>query len=461
MATLPSPLWPVRPRPQVGEVLSSWLLRIVDGNGLDQRSFKRYLPKIHGISADLDLRDDEAFFTTITTWSALPRKRIVSLGIAQDEGLVFIRSTTGHPDWIIPRDRPGQWPEKQHVASQPYCPACLASDVTPFYRKVWRYAFHPICPKHGLLAERCLHCGHPFSYLALGSVYWNRYGVHALRRCTACGALFQKPQQGSFEALEQHALAAQSTLMDGLAAGWIEHGSESIPVALFLRGLHVVAEALLSPEYGKTMCAWVAAQHPELVYSETSALIKGTLERQTSVARAWVLVFSFWLVQDWPKRWITLIKKTGIPSSAILPHLKSLPNWMYSEEIEQLRVRKQRRSPEEIAAAKKLLAKLRGYPANNAELTAFMTTGIVPRLKSRLRPISPKIHQAFGRQRLAKTDAVESALKGDASFHRRTKELHPPAQQDNRLNDLLEDMDDTETTLSTLMRQLRNQRGKS
>lgn len=187
MVTPPSPPWPVHPKPLAGEALSSWLLRLTDGNGLDQRSFKRYLPKARGASADLDLINDEAFLTAIASWGDLPREHVASLGFAQDEGLVFIRSGTGNLDWIIPRDRPGTWTEKRRVASQPYCPACLASDVTPYYRKAWRYAFHPICPEHGLLADRCPRCSHPFSYLALGNTIWNRYGAHALRRCTACG----------------------------------------------------------------------------------------------------------------------------------------------------------------------------------------------------------------------------------------------------------------------------------
>lgn len=461
MTAQPSQLWPVHSKPLVGEALSSWLLRIADGNGLDQRSFKRYLPKAHGTSADLDLIDDEAFFTAIATWSAILPEHVAALGFARDEGLVFIQKATDHPDWIIPRDRLGTWPEKRHVASQPFCPACLASDVTPYYRKAWRYAFHPICPEHGFLADRCPRCSAPFSYLALGNASWSRYGAHALRRCTACGTPFAKPQQGTFDALEQHALATQSALMDGLTTGWIRHDDDPIPIALFLRGFHIVAEALLNPEHGKTMRVWVAAQHPELAFPDVSFLGKGPLERQTSVARAWVLVFAFWLAQDWPTHWIALLRGIGIRGSTCLPHLKSLPAWMHNEEIERLCIRNNARSPDEIASAKKLLARLRGWPANNAELTTFMSTGDVPPLKPRSRPISPEVHQAFNHQAQAKSDTAEPAPKREANLHHCVRELYPPAPVDDRLNELLEDMDDTETSLPTLKRRQRSQRGES
>lgn len=212
MVTSPPLLWPVRPKPLTGEALSSWLLRVADSNGLDQRSFKRYLPKIRGTSADLDLIDDEAFFNAIAIRCAIAPENIYSLGFARDEGLVFIRNATSRLDWIIPRNQLGTWSEKRHTSSQPYCPACLASDVTPYYRKVWRYAFHPICPEHGLLADHCPNCGHSFSYLALGSATWSRYGIHALRHCTACGKRFTTPQHLTFDTLEQRVLATQSVL---------------------------------------------------------------------------------------------------------------------------------------------------------------------------------------------------------------------------------------------------------
>jgi hypothetical protein len=439
MTAQPSQLWPVHSKPLVGEALSSWLLRIADSNGLDQRSFKRYLPKAHGTSADLDLIDDEAFFTAIATWSAIPPEHVAALGFARDEGLVFIQKATDHPDWIIPRERLGTWPEKRHVASQPFCPACLASDVTPYYRKVWRYAFHPICPEHGFLADRCPRCGAPFSYLALGSASWSRYGAHALRRCTACGAPFANPQHVTLDALEQGAIAIQSALMNSLAAGWIQHGGKAIPIALFLRGLHIIAEALLTPEHGKTMCAWLAAHHSELAYPDASLLGEGTLEQQTSVARAWVLVLAYWLAQDWPNHWTALLQETGIRSSTCLPHRKSLPAWMHSDEIAQLRIRENGRSPEEITSAKKLLAQLRGWPANNAELNAFMNTGVVPPVKPRSRPIPPEVHQAFNRQAPENPGAGEFAQKRGGDRHQSVRELYPPAPVDDRLSELLED----------------------
>jgi hypothetical protein len=249
--------------------------------------------------------------------------------------------------------------------------------------------------------------------------------------------------------------------MGGLAAGWIQHDGESIPTALFLRGLHIVAEALLHPKHGKTICAWVAAQHPELTYSDLRFLVS-PLERQTNVVKAWLLVIAYSLVQDWPTHWIALFRGIGIRGSACLPHLRRLPGWMHNEEIERSDIRNNMRSPDEIASAKKLLTRLRGWPANNAELTTFMNTGAAPPLKSSSRPISPEVHQAFNRQTQITPETTKSAPKREDNLHQRVRELSPPASMDDHLNELLEDMDDTEASLPTLKKWIeRCQRGES
>ena len=459
MATPPSPLWPVHPKPLTGEALSSWLLRVADGNGLAQSTFKRYLPKAKGAGADLDLIDDQTFLTAIAGWSAIPQEQIAALGFASDEGRVFIRRTASHPDWIIPRNRQGIWPEKRHVASQPFCPSCLASDATPYYRKAWRYAFHPICPEHGLLADRCAHCGQSFSYLAIGNALWNPFGTQALRQCTACGASFAKTHQTDFNALEQRALATQSALLDGLTAGWIRHGNELIPIALFLRGLRILAEALLNPEHGTTICAWIAAHLPDLDYENASCPGKGILEERPSFTRAWLNIFAFWMSQEWPNRWISLIRETGLPASISLPHWKSLPSWMHSDDLHRLRARNPRRTSAEIESAKTLLGRIRGWPSNMAEVAAFMKTGIVPAIKPPSRPILPASHMAFNR--LTKASSAGSATKRDDQRLLPIKELYPTSLQGDPLSELLEDMDDTETTMSAFKRKQRSKQEKS
>lgn len=43
-----------------------------------------------------------------------------------------------------------------------YCPACLAEDKTPYFRKQWRFAWHTACEKHQCaLLDRCPACDAP------------------------------------------------------------------------------------------------------------------------------------------------------------------------------------------------------------------------------------------------------------------------------------------------------------
>lgn len=256
--------------------------------------------------------------------------------------------------------------------------------------------------------------------------------------------------------------ATQSVLMEGLETGWISHDNKSIPIALFLRGLHILAETLLNPDHGNSISNWIAVHHPELPSHEPNCLGEGNLEHQPSPARARLLVLAYWLAQDWPKRWIALIQQTGISATACLPHMNRLPAWMHSEEFEQSRTREQARSHDEVVAAKRLLTHLRGWPANNAELTRFMNTGIAPPLKPRSQPISPEVRQYFSRLQQTTPSNTNSPQKQiDRINQSSVRELYSPAQADEHLNELLEDMDDTETSLPTFKRQQRNQRERS
>lgn len=365
MVPFATTLWPIHPKPLEGEVLSSWLLRTAEGNGLDVISFRRLqLPKTPGTGNDIDLFDDRAFFDAATSSSGVPYDRLVAAGYAGDEGSVFTRRTSNNFDWIIPLSKRGEWTDKCQV-SLPFCPSCLATDRVPFYRKVWRYAFHPICPTHGLLTNHCPSCGQDFSYFPQNNAGSHNYGVQALKCCTACGRAFRICSTASSPLVER-ALMAQNCLHEGLAKGWMLSGSKgAIHIAMYLRGLHEVIGLILNPSVGIKVIEWIASQNSELQYPGHAVLGNGRLESRSSTARAWLLVFAYWLVQEWPTRFVSLAQETNLPVSALLPKRQFLPAWMLDQPFDHLFIETQKRSPEERLSAQQLLARLRGFPPNN------------------------------------------------------------------------------------------------
>jgi hypothetical protein len=62
-----------------------------------------------------------------------------------------------------------------------FCPECLARDITPYFRRNWRLAWHIGCAQHGkLLADHCGHCYAPTEPHRV-------HGSDPIWRCPSCG----------------------------------------------------------------------------------------------------------------------------------------------------------------------------------------------------------------------------------------------------------------------------------
>lgn len=451
MTSPPTMLWPVHPKPLDGEVLSSWLLRTADGNGLNLSSFRRQeLPKVPGAGGDIDLLDDANLFNVLAAGSGAPYETLVAAGYAGDEGSVFTRRTASSLEWVVPLCQQAEWSGKRY-SSLPFCPSCLATDRIPYYRKIWRYAFLPICPTHGLLINRCPSCGEHFSYIPPKNSDKYSQGIRALRCCTNCGTAFSTSPSGNVSSLVERALVTQKFLQEGLTNGWVRSERKgTIHIAIFLRGFHDVMVSMLSPASGIKITNWIASQNGDLNYPGHGALGSGHLESRPSTARAWLLVFAYWLIQDWPTRFVSLIQETGLPASSVLPNRQSHPAWMRDHRIDNLFSAPLKRPPEEMLSAQRLLARLRGFPPNKTELMAFMETGVAPPVKSLSQPVVLAARRAIDEELKFLGQRVEVAEIFAETSHDRPRELYPALRIDSSLDDFFVDTDDTDSGLASL-----------
>src|ERR1700722_1299851 len=134
-------LWLIRPSPIPGELLSSWLRRVSSAHGMPYFSFESLrIPEASSTIGELDFVADRGFFDAVASRSGADPKMLWSMGFAADEGLVHSRLVLGNLEWITPR---GMVDERRRWRSMSFCPSCLATDSIPYYRKHWRYAFHP------------------------------------------------------------------------------------------------------------------------------------------------------------------------------------------------------------------------------------------------------------------------------------------------------------------------------
>lgn len=437
-------------------MLSSWILRIAEGHGFSLSAFRQLeLPRVSGAGFDLDLISDPYFFHVLATKSGGSVPRAIASTYVSDEGLVFTQQIKGNFEWIIPPTQVSQKSGKR-FASLPFCSACLSSDEVPYYRKHWRYAFYPCCPKHGLLSNQCPTCHQPFSYLESKDSTKHGQQVGGLKHCVYCAQHFlsstlEVPDRLIDSVLEierfiEHAIHHKSVIV-----------GKNIPVhtAMFLRGLREIITLITRPQIGEKVAHWVAAELNQLTFPGYNILGEGSFESRPAISRAWLLILAYWLIEDWPHRFVSMVKQSGLTASNFLPPSKQRPSWMTVFDIEQLFYRPLARSPEETDSARRLLGRIRNFAPTREETAAFMESGAVPPIKALALPTSPLARQAMNeefdqRRRQQETDKLVGKKKLS-----RTKTLYPAIKSRYRDNDTFGSFDVVKTSLPGLVEKLR------
>lgn len=155
--------WPYHPKPFKDELFSSWLLRIAIGNApaTNIRSFyKANWPEKQIWFRDIDRCVTEDLIKSVAAKSGTPLRRAYSTALRSYEGFVFEQlNTGGHSRWVRPL---GLYHASRNLWGLWWCPECLRTDQTPYFRKHWRMSFTSTCSKHGtILSDRCNSCGSP------------------------------------------------------------------------------------------------------------------------------------------------------------------------------------------------------------------------------------------------------------------------------------------------------------
>lgn len=171
--------WPVAIMPAPGELLSSWLHRLAYANGVPPRYFGALLGAPgENWSARLDRALPDRILRLLGEHTHIPLEDIAALTVAPDP-LAVLRLP------LRPGSQQTCAPGRQVTWLQ-FCPACLAEDETPYFRRDWGLATRVSCFRHGCrLRDRCPSCGQglaPFSQ--------KRLVPHQI--CAWCGAALCK-----------------------------------------------------------------------------------------------------------------------------------------------------------------------------------------------------------------------------------------------------------------------------
>lgn len=165
----------LRPRPQIGESLSSWIIRTAHLNGFYLQTFCDLVwPGYPVWNRDTDRLGDTVLLREMARLTGTSPGKAILTAFPYYEGILLPQTTLRGVQQEI--TVLGIFHRKHKNFGQTYCPKCLQEDG--YYRLFWRLNCITVCVKHGQhLHDRCWQCGSP--------VCLHRGDLHKCDKCDA------------------------------------------------------------------------------------------------------------------------------------------------------------------------------------------------------------------------------------------------------------------------------------
>jgi len=387
--------WHFRTQPLPDELLSSWLVRYSTGMIMKLQAFTT-----HNLGQQPQFWTNDVDRTINTSLCSILGN---ASGIAPDE----CKNTTleafahalwpefhkGSPNWLLPVGKYGRY---RKLYGLQYCRLCLAEDENPYFRKSWRLGFNTCCLSHGIyLQDACPSCHSPIQF---HTTDFGRTFLSRESRITIC-SFCQHDIRYSLNEVDITAAAETmsiqswmtSLLSDGF--GTIDGYNIQSSVLLF-HGLH----CLLRPFTSKTRLARIKsaanAHYGELDLASINHVSKFEFRRVGD--RALCLKGLYFLLQDWPLRFIELCRKQKISSSYLQDFHKPLPYWLAKEIYWHLFDKDYQPTYQERNSAR-LFLETRGYPVNESNINLLVGGSAVSArarlIRERWNPRGPSSNQ--------------------------------------------------------------------
>jgi len=196
-------LWPMHPKLLPDELLSSWLVRVAHANGLKVQTFCKVIfgDQRQVWNRDIDRLAPTWLIETLSRYTATPITTVYRSSLRAYEGALYpVYREVGVLQWIL---NLSLYHRTLAGHGLQFCPCCLASDATPYFRKRWRIGLYAICTVHRTrLLDACPRCS---SSVAFHRVEMGKPGQlrHIpLSTCHICGFDLRNAMAASLNAYD-------------------------------------------------------------------------------------------------------------------------------------------------------------------------------------------------------------------------------------------------------------------
>ena len=315
-------LWPAHPKLLPDELLSSWIVRIAETNGVKletmtrlllgeyplpwNRDIDRLAPKwlLKGVCDHTGTRYWDAYRTTLAGY----RTRLYPH-----------RKDSGQLRWILSVQINST---KRDGFGMQYCPACLATDNEPYFRRKWRVAFHTFCPEHKImLHDSCPACG------AAVTFYRRDFGraideAGAICFCYQCQFDLRTAPHEPVAIYDDGAFQMYVEMLHALDGTMSDAGQFNLK---FHAVLHQLCKVMLSNQNQDQLRQYVA----ERLGVATAPAVYGklSLEHRRVFDRYQIVFFALWLLAAPEERIRAAWQAKAIRCNLLLKDFSDAPKW--------------------------------------------------------------------------------------------------------------------------------------
>ena len=302
-------LFPIHPQPLPDELLTSWLMRTAHANGM---KLQHFLDVVLGrgaptLTRDYDRSVPEQHLERFSEATGIPVVRLRECTLRKFSG-TFVReiNTKTVSPWILAA---GVHHRKRFLHGLQYCPACLATDLEPYFRTAWRLAFYVECAQHHVqMLDACWRCDAPVVPHRTEQGQRRSTLSSSARTCHACGADLARGFQSALHAPDLEVQLAMSSLA---AYGWFAFSvfrfrQTDASVDIY-SDLHKLCHLVYSRR--RKLCDLGHAVRELVGYAPgLSRLASFNIESARIADRLEAISLGLWLLTNWPNRLHTALQ---------------------------------------------------------------------------------------------------------------------------------------------------------
>ncbi|HAG75486.1 MAG TPA: hypothetical protein DCL53_08515 [Thauera sp.] len=324
-------LWPAHPHPFPDELLSSWIVRIAHANAikLQTLSWQLFGNERSPWNRDIDRSAPPWLLRTLCAhtgcnyWDAFHATLVIYRG-----RLYPRRRTSGRLSWVLPIKGHGM---RRTASSLQFCPACLAGNPIPYFRKTWRLALYTYCPEHQCaLYDECPACHSPVTPHR-GDFGRELIEARPMHACATCGIdLRHVPCYPVTFPCESLRTLSEAMLRSIMPAANTAHRFD----LGFFRVLHHLCGMICSKSNNGLLLRYLTTT---LGHTEVPLLPEGRIgiEDLRRDARHLVLMYGLWLVEDLEQRLTEAWQDKAIRYNLMLKGFTRPPRW-YGDIVQSL-----------------------------------------------------------------------------------------------------------------------------